>query len=417
MRRPLFAIATIALLFSGCGKHATEPPPAATGPGGLPPGIIATQPAPRSPSAAYDGEIWAQFDRPLDSRTVTALTVYLKLDGQRITSTISYDGITRRIFVRPGSTLQLQRTYTVEFSTAVKGLDGVPLPQGVFFQFTTNSLRRLAYDYPVAGALEGPTSALGWGGTQALDGNIFYEVYAGTDSAAVASRSTSVLQRSVFTRFLPSTEWPAGARVYWAVTSENLTTKEREDGPVRSFLVMDGTAVLDSVIVRGADHGSADIRNRNVQSCNSVTLPCGPSFNGCIHWNFGTVPANVRFASATIKLWTTDINANTFGRTQPAVWMAQNDWSPCAVVSPGPPFIEQSGFLASAVPTSSIEAHFDSARLTAFCEALYRRRTLLFGTLFRTQENVSFHSTLATDPTRIPVMVVRFYRLPPGVQD
>ena len=95
---------------------------------------------------------------------MSAQSVFLKLDGQRITSTIVYDGITRRIFVRPASTLLLQRTYTVEFSSAIKGFDGVPLPEGIFFQFTTNSLRRLIYDFPAVDAIEGPVSALGWGG-------------------------------------------------------------------------------------------------------------------------------------------------------------------------------------------------------------------------------------------------------------
>ncbi len=415
MRRLLLAIVLLAALLAGCGKHATEPPPA--GSSRVPPALIATQPAPRSPSAAYDSEIWAQFDRALDGRTVSAQTVFLKLDGQRIASTISYEGITRRVFIRPASTLALQRTYTAEFSTSVKGSDGQPLPDGVYFQFTTNSLRRVAYDFPVATGIEGPASALGWGGTGPLDGNLFYEVYASTDSLEVARRTTPILQRSVFRRFLPVAAWPAGTRVYWAVTTENLTTHEREVGAVRGFDTVSNGAVLDSVTVRGFDHGSSSITNRNVQFCNSVNLSSGPSFNAAIHWNLGNVPANARFVSATLRLFTVDANANTFARTQPALWMAQNDWSACVVLAPGPPYAEPSGFLANAEPVSGIEAHFDSIRLTAFLEAMYRQRSQLFGTLIRTQENVTFHSLLTTDVSKLPVVVVRFYRLPPGVQD
>lgn len=409
MRRLLLTILLLAALLAGCGKNATAPPPVASG--GLPPAVIATQPPPRSVSATYDGEIWAQFDRQLDGRTVTAQTVFLKLDGQRIASTIAYDGITRRVIIRPSSALLLQRTYTAEFSTGVKGLDGVPLPEGVYFQFTTNSLRHVTYDFPTAGDIEGPASSLGWGGSAPLDGNIFYEVYASTDSLAVERRASPLLQRSVFTRFLPSMAWPLGQRVYWAVTSENLTTHEREDGPVRSFQVIDAVGAPDSIIVRAADHGSSDIRNRNVQSCNAVTMPCGPSFNGAIHWNLANIPANVRFVSATLRLVTVDINANTFVRTQPALWMAQNDWSACSVIAPGPPYAELSGFLANATPIDGVEAHFDSPRLTAFFEAQYRHRSQLFGTLVRTQENVTFHSPLAGDPNKVPVVVVRFYRI------
>src|ERR1051325_9619371 len=87
--------------------------------------------------------------RPLDGRTVSPLTVFLKLDGQRVAITTNYDGSTRRIFVHPIPLLELQRTYTVEFSPGVKGFDGTPLPTDVFYQFTTNSLRRVVYDYPV----------------------------------------------------------------------------------------------------------------------------------------------------------------------------------------------------------------------------------------------------------------------------
>src|SRR5580765_8695708 len=132
MPRLLLAIALLCAVLAGCAKHATETAaPAVQSPA---PALLATQPAARSQSAVYDGDIWAQFDRPLDSRTVTPLTVYLKLDGQRVPITVNYDGITHRVFLHPTVVLALQRTYTAEFSTSVKGLDGTPLPQGVFFQ-------------------------------------------------------------------------------------------------------------------------------------------------------------------------------------------------------------------------------------------------------------------------------------------
>jgi len=236
MRRPSLSILVLVACLSGCSKHATD----TTGPPPPPvPELVATQPPARSPSALYDSDIWAQFDRPLDARTVTTQNVYLKLDAQRIPITVSYDALTQRVSLKPTPILELQRTYTVEFSTALKGTDGTALAPGVFFQFTTNSLRRPVYDFPLRGALEGPVTTLCWGGTQGPTNNIFYELYVSPDSAAVEARTAPMLMRHVFTRFVPDVGWPMGTTMYWAITTENLTTHERLAGGVRSFRTLD----------------------------------------------------------------------------------------------------------------------------------------------------------------------------------
>lgn len=419
MRRPFplllvrcLVAAVIAL--AGCSKKSTAPP-AGGGGGGTPaPAVIATLPAARSLSAPYDGEIWAQFDRPLDGRTVTTQTAYLKLDGQRLAIDVAYDGITRRIFLRPRVTLALQRTYTAEFSPSIKGLDGTPLPEGVYFQFTTNSLRRVTYDFPAEAALEGRVTALGWAGTIGAQNNIFHEVYAAEDSEAVVLRTAPILQRTVFTRFVGSFVWRPGSRVFWAVTSENLVTHERENGPLRSFRVLDDAVPIDSVVVRLQDFGGGTVQNRNTQYCASQALPCGPSFNGALHWNFGVLPAGARIVDVRMRLWFTDNNAGSFPTTLPTVWLAQNDWSACAVGAPGPPFNETSGLLASAYSIDATEMGFQSNRLAAFAEAAMRRRTFVYGTLIRMQINANVHSANSGDQTKVPVMVVRFQRLPVG---
>src|SRR5215467_1039875 len=186
MRRLSLPLLVLIATLSGCSKHSTD----STAPPAAPPvpELVAMQPPARSPSAIYDSAIWAQFDRPLNPRTVDTLNVYLKLDGQRIPITVAYDAASQRVTLTPEVVLQLQRTYTVEFSTAVKGADGTPIAPGVFYQFTTNSLRRPSYDFPVA-ALEGPVATLGWGGTQGPSGNILFELYASTDSNAVLART------------------------------------------------------------------------------------------------------------------------------------------------------------------------------------------------------------------------------------
>jgi hypothetical protein len=75
-RLSLSILVLIATL-SACSKHSTD----STAPPAAPPvpELVAMHPPARSPSAIYDTDIWAQFDRPLDRRTLDTLNVYLKL--------------------------------------------------------------------------------------------------------------------------------------------------------------------------------------------------------------------------------------------------------------------------------------------------------------------------------------------------
>src|SRR5262249_15642570 len=138
-RLPWPALAISALIaIAGCNKHASDTVGRGTGP--PPPGLIATQPAARATFVLYHAHSWRQFSRALDSKSVSTLTVFLKLDAQRVPITVRYEPVTRRILITPTVILELQRTYTVEFSTNVHASDGTPLAPGLFFQFTTNSL-------------------------------------------------------------------------------------------------------------------------------------------------------------------------------------------------------------------------------------------------------------------------------------
>jgi Big-like domain-containing protein len=409
MRRLSLTILVLVAALSGCSKHAsdtTAPPPAPPVPE-----LVAMNPPARTPSALYDSDIWAQFDRPLDARTITTLNVYLKLDAQRIPITVSYDAAAQRVTLTPTVVLELQRTYTVEFSTAVKGSDGTPLAPGVFFQFTTNSLRRPTYDFPIPTSLEGPVATLCWGGAQGPTNNIFYELYASTDSAAVEARTAPMLLRSVFTRFVPATGWPLGSTIYWAVTSENLTTHERLAGSVRSFQTLDPGTPIDSVVIRARDHGSKSATSTQ-QFCSQKTFSTGGGFNGALHWDLSPIPTGVRLQGATVTLSTTSGSAGTIATSNPTLWITQNDWSPCSIVSPGPPWNELTGYLASAVAESPSTAVFTSDRLAGLLEAQYLNRGLLFGTLVKADQVISFQSTLADDVPMRPTGVIRFYRLP-----
>lgn len=414
MRRIPQLILIALVLLGGCSKSATDPGGGGTPP--LPPSLVATQPAPWATGVLYDAEIWGQFDRSLSRTTVNTKSVFLKLDGQRIPVTVAYDTVTRRIALHPTVTLELLRTYTVEFTSAVLGSDGTPLPEGVFFQFTTNSLRRPSYDYPVSGALEGPLVTLGWGGTQGPLNELFYEVYASTDSLEVVQRTAPMLQRSVFTRLVPSASWPQGQRVFWAVTTENLVTHERLPGTVQSFQVMDASVPVQTITVNVRDWGSNDIRNRNTQYCSRNTIPVGPGFNGGIHWDYNRLPADARVVSVTMAGYLTDLEAGRFNGIKPVtVWMSQNDWQNCSMIAPGPPYNELSGLLATATEASPTRLEFTSPRLGAFVEAQARRRTLVTGLVIRGADNFNFQSPTANDPLVVPRILVQYQQLPPGV--
>jgi hypothetical protein len=329
--------------------------------------------------------------------------------------TVSYDAGTQRVFLRPTVLLALQRTYTAEFSPAIKALDGTALPAGVYFQFTTNSLRRVSTDYPAEDALEGPVACLGWGGTNFTGGQVLYEVYASTDSEAVARRTIPYLQRAVFTRLLPAQAWPQGQRVFWSLTSENVTTHERLDGELHSFRIFDATVPLDSLVLHAADHGSNKINVPNTQYCNNVLLPSGPSYNAAIHWNLTGLPSNARLAGVTMKLFFADVSSGQFAAAKPSAWLAQNDWAQCGIRANGLPLAELTGLLSGSVGVDALENDLTSPRLAALIEAQLRRRTFLYGTLVRTLTDVTFHSSTTADPAKAPAMVVRYYRLPPGV--
>jgi hypothetical protein len=408
MRRNLIPILVLTVSMSGCSKQATAP---AAAPPPLVPELVATEPPARSPRVLYDTDIWAQFDRSLDRHTVNSQNVYLKLDGQRVPLAVSYDDTSHRVTLQPGAILLLQRTYTVEFSTAVHGADGTPLAPGVFFQFTTNSLRRLAYDFPLDGDLEGPLVTLGWGGTLGPTNNIVYELYVSTDSLQVLARTAPLMLRGVLTRFLPAAGWPMGRTVYWAVTSENQTTHERLDASVRSFRTVDASAPLDSIVISASDIGSRSTTS-GVQQCGSSTFQCGPLFNGAVHWNVAAIPADARLQGATARLALSTGPTNGIGVARPALWMAQNDWQACAIIAPGPPFPENTGFLASGTEETPTTAAFNSERLAAMLEAQKRKRAFVFGTLVRADASITFQSTSSGDPSGRPTAVVRFYRIP-----
>src|SRR5262249_53271410 len=144
------------------------------------------------------------------------------------------------------------------------------------------------------------------------------------------------------------------------------------------------------------------------QQCGFQNFNCGPTYNGALHWDLSGLPSNARFQSVTVRLATATSGVNDIDLTRPALWMAQKHWAACQISTPGPPFNELSGFLATAVAETPTLAVFRSDRLGALLEAQMRGRTLVYGTLIRANDIISFQSTLAPDVAGRPSAVVRF---------
>ncbi|HEV2106432.1 MAG TPA: Ig-like domain-containing protein, partial [Candidatus Eisenbacteria bacterium] len=376
-RRPA-ALALAGLLLGACAKKLAPTAPVATG---VPPQIVASEPRAQA-LAPYDTDVWAEFARPLDPTTVSAKTVYLKLDNVRIPVAVAYEALTRRVTLVPQAVLALERTYTVEFSTQVHAADGTPPPRTLFFQFTTNSLRRTTFLYPDEDGSEGPFASLGWGGNGTPVDSVFYDVYAGTDSVAVQSRTAPPLQHLPFVQFLPGVRWPSGAVVYWSVTAENERTHERLDAPLRRFRTLPATTPVDSVRIALTDYGAVD--TRRIEYCGRTTMPVGTGSVSGVHWSYAGVPPGARLADARMVAFVDPASAGQVAQLQPQATLAQNEWLACSFVYPGSPSPRTSGLLATATAggeTNSIRYTGDA--LTAYFEGQARGRPYLYGMLLR----------------------------------
>jgi len=397
-RRLACALALLpALLFAACGRNAKPTAPAA----GDAPVLVARAPTPRAIGVPYDAEIWAQFDRPLDRSTVDSTTAFLKQDTRRVSCDIVYEPITRRILLRPRDALELQKTYTVILSPKIRAQDGGVLGTQILWQFSTNSLRRIFYSQPPEGSLQGPCAALYWYGNGLVSSLIDYEVYVSADSVAVASRSVPYLVRQGFLSLLPRSRWPSGARMFWAITAVNTQSGERLDGPTASFRVYAADAPVDSMVIPLLGYGGTISPNR-IQYCGSTSFPIGPGNNSCIRWTLnGNLPA-LRLADARVQL-----AAASGPVTGIQLFYAQNEWSVCQMLTPGPPYPEVNGLLVTSRALDATNMTFQSDGLTSFVEAAGRFGSW-YGFLIRSQQATNIAANLANFAA--PKMVVTYYR-------
>ena len=399
------AAALVALLPLACSKKTTQPAPLAQ----LGPLVQQVSPLARALRSTYDTDIWAQFDRALDGRSVDSTTVFLKIDTRRIPVDVNYEGITRRVRVLPRALLDLNRTYTVELSPRIRAKDGTTLAATYFWQFTTNSLRRIRYDYPAIEAVEGPFSATGWSGNGSATNNIQYDVFAGLDSSAVLDRSILPLSHSPFPTFTPRMRWPLGGRVYWAVDATNLTTTETLRGGLSHYVILPEGTPVDSFDVNLFDFGGVQLGRANTQYCNSAQMITGSNFNMGIRWAISGTGPMLRVADVSAVMWLQSTYSGQVDAAQPMLWSAQNTWSSCSFVFPGPPFTNTNGGLAMAHGVADpLKVVFRSDTLSAFVEQMARRNTGV-GFLMRSTNQLGYQSPLSGPPTRF---TVRYYVLP-----
>ena len=374
MKRAIVPAALLlAALATGCGKEAPVAPPVSVSPK-----VVTVQPPARSAGYAYDGQIWALFDRALDPKSIDSTTVFLKKDTQRLPCAVSYEPVSRRIVVVPRTSLSLNTTYTVLVTALVTSKDGAPLPQDYLWQFATSSIRRPVYLSPAPGEIASPVTMLRWSSADAAPGALVFDVYAGTDSNAIAARTAPVLAHSTNSFYLPRAYWPAGQRVYWAVSTTNVTTGEKIHSPATGFNVIDGGAPVHVVSGQASEWGAIQ-NGRTNQYCAQNYVPAGPGYNNAVRFDLDPGRMGIRVKSASLVM---TASSNAYLTSVVSAWYCAPSWFACSFAYTGAPYIDPNGQLGFAYLTGSTTMIIDSPGLAAWVEGMLRRSPDFSGLMF-----------------------------------
>jgi len=296
-------VALALLLAAGCAKKVNAPPPIAA----LPPDVVATAPVARSTSVPENTEIWAQFDRDLDPKTVTPQNVFLKIDTRRLSIAVAWDAATRRVRITPLVPLALFRTHTVDLEPGLAAADGTPLGAEYFWQFRTISVRQPRAPFPADRALdESPLASLQWAGTDPSAGAIAYDLFLGPDSSVVAARTAPAQHFISGTSVLPPARWPFSAPIFWAVRVYNFTTGESLDGPVWRFDVLAAATPIDSVGVPLREwffgFTTSGFNNTYNRRCSTDSIVAGPAIDqNYLRWNLAGLSPGLKLAGASAE--------------------------------------------------------------------------------------------------------------------
>ena len=374
MKRAIVSAALVlAALVTGCSKEAPVAPATPVAPK-----VVTVQPPARSAGYAYDGQIWALFDRPLDPKSIDTTTVFLKKDTQRVACAVSYEPTSRRIVVVPRSSLGLNTTYTVLVTTLVKAKDGTPLPQDYLWQFATSSIRRPVYLSPAPGEIATPVTMLRWSSADAAPGALVFDVYVGPDSNAVAARTAPVLAHTTNSFHLPRAYWPAGQRVYWALTTTNIATGEKLFSPPTGFDVMPDGAPTHVVSGQALEWGAVQ-SGRTTQYCSQTYIPVGPGYNNAVRFSLDPGIMGTRVKSASLVMIS---SGNAYLTPQVSAWYCTPLWFACSFVYGGAPYLDPSGQLGSPYLTGGNVMVLESPGLAAWVEGMLRGRGDFSGLIF-----------------------------------
>jgi hypothetical protein len=352
----------------------------------LPPSVTEVSPPARSVNIWYDTPIWADFAEPLDPATVSERNVFLKIDTRRLQISVHYDVAARRITITPLELIPLLRTLTVELTPRIATANGTPLGQTYFWQYNTNGLRRLTDPSPADGAAgESPVSMLAWPASDPSAGDIEYVLSYGSDSLAVATRTSSrtSLRRAYF---FPVPRWPLDATRYWAVSVTNHTTGETLDSPVWRFQTLPASTPIDTVVVFADWNGY--FWSRVGQTRCNIGVTSGPEFLSAVHFPLGGVP-NARLAGAVMRFAST--TRSSMNLRAPQVWPMTADMPSCQIVDKGPPFADAGlGSLAFGIDgTPDAAILFTSDALSAHLEAMLRHPGF-YGYMLRSNVNTTY---------------------------
>jgi len=388
--------------FTACRRKSAVAPVAPA-----PPAVVAVQPPARSAGYAYDGQIWALFDRALDATSVDTTTVFLKKDTQRIRCDVGYERTSRRIVIVPKAPLALFSTYTVILTGLIRDRDGVPLGADFSWQFSTSSIRRLTYLLPSASLPATPVAMLSWTSPDAVPGSLRFDVYAATDSGAVASRTAPLVASGTNAYHLPRQAWPAGARVHWAVTTTHLATGEVLHSPVASFSVLSDlapTRVLTAVML---EYGGVQLGRPTQQYCTSSGITVGNGYNAAVKFDLDPARMGTRVRSARLVMHASN-NASFIPHL--VAWSCTpSSWGGCGMVYPGPPFVEPAGNLGTArLGATSNQILLDSVALAAWTEGMLRRADFS-GLMFTLSVNGLMPIYTGTTTYPRPVLEVTVY--------
>jgi hypothetical protein len=244
---------------------------------------------------------------------------------------------------------------------------------------------------------ESPFAPLSWDRTESSAGTVFYDVFVGTDSAAVATRRVSPVARVTQSYLIRSTErWGSDTTYYWAVTATNQTIGERVDGPVWCFRTASADAPIDSVNIRASKWGFYT-RNTRQSTCFASTISSGSNSVCVVSWDPGQIQAHRSIVSARIVI-SSPSSQNPPGCAISSI-RGPVVLQPCDFLAVGLPVVDE--FLASSRIAAPFELRLASDALTAHLTAV-QYGVPTYGYLIESNSNTTYSAP--------PSLIVTYYR-------